>query len=76
MVRVTLRCECGGPLEITSGREHDHGFSESYRSPECGRRGGYEHPLVQPIDTSVLTDSEESETTEITTENPQHFATS
>lgn len=50
MPPVTLRCECGGPLELTSGsydRDEDGQITgegraiETYECVECGRNGSY-----------------------------------
>ena len=40
---MTLRCQCGGPIQCTGGFETSNGFSEQYECPECGGVGGYRH---------------------------------
>jgi len=47
VVRVTLRCECGGPVELQNGTDHGDGnFFETYECTSCGRTGGYSHDRV------------------------------
>jgi len=39
---MTLQCECGGALEITSQHYPDDGMAhESYKCVSCGRVGGF-----------------------------------
>lgn len=38
---MTLQCQCGGALEITSQSYYENGGYESYECASCGRTGGY-----------------------------------
>jgi hypothetical protein len=43
---MTLRCECGGAVEIVDGSEPDpdaSSFFEVYECASCGRTGTYTH---------------------------------
>lgn len=54
---MTLRCECGGAVEIQKGSSPDPEadlFWELYECPSCGRTGTYTH-YRNPSRTDELT---------------------
>jgi hypothetical protein len=38
---MSLRCECGGAVELVDGSYSDHGMTETYKCPTCGGHGTY-----------------------------------
>jgi hypothetical protein len=54
VVRVTLRCEWGGAVEIQGGTDSDNvddGFFEWYECLQCGRTAGFE---ADPVDRVAM----------------------
>jgi hypothetical protein len=54
---MTLRCQCGGRVEIIDGSDPNAGepHFEKYECIECGRRGSYTFENGQETMTGCLT---------------------